>query len=222
MPRPTTPDECRAALEEPFPLDWIKWKPQSVTKDNTKCMMVPYIDARCVMERLDDVFGPDGWSDEYREHNNGKNMICALTVRFPNVQSGGYTPVTREDTGGESEQDDEGDRAKAAFSDALKRAAVKFGVGRYLYDVPKQWLPYDAKSKRSTETPKLPNWALPDQHTKDVKELMRKVGAAVNLTELQETFTAEATKKLIKTMSSEEKEKLTSLKDEMKSKFAPQ
>jgi hypothetical protein len=40
------------------------------------------------------------------------------------------------DVGGPSEQPDEGDRVKAAFSDALKRAAVKFGIGRYLYRLP--------------------------------------------------------------------------------------
>jgi hypothetical protein len=39
-----------------------------------------------------------------------------------------------------------GDRMKAAFSDALKRAAVKLGIGRFLYHVPGQWVDYDRNS----------------------------------------------------------------------------
>jgi hypothetical protein len=49
----------------------------------------------------------------------------------------------KEDVGGQSEQPDEGDRRKAAFSDALKRAAVKFGIGRYLYRQKPQWVDWD-------------------------------------------------------------------------------
>ncbi|RTH01947.1 Rad52/22 double-strand break repair protein, partial [Thermus scotoductus] len=44
--------------------------------------------------------------------------------------------ITKEDVG-------EGDSLKAAFSDALKRAAVKFGVSRYLYSLPSQWVDLD-------------------------------------------------------------------------------
>jgi hypothetical protein len=56
--------------------------------------------------------------------------------------------VTKEDVG-------EGDSLKAAFSDALKRAAVKFGVGRYLYRLEKQWVDYDPEKGRFTP-PTLP------------------------------------------------------------------
>ena len=49
----------------------------------------------------------------------------------------------------------------AAVSDALKRAAVKFGVGRYIYRLDQQWVDYDAKAKKIVGTPRLPDWALP-------------------------------------------------------------
>jgi hypothetical protein len=65
------------------------------------------------------------------------------------------------DVGGPSEQPDGGDRLKAAFSDALKRAAVKFGVGGYLYRLPSQWLDYDSQRRQFLKTPSLPAWALP-------------------------------------------------------------
>src|SRR5262249_36601388 len=52
-------------------------------------------------------------------------------------------------------------RMKAAFSDALKRAAVKFGVGRYLYRLPSQWVDYDPQRRQFARPPALPVSALP-------------------------------------------------------------
>jgi len=69
--------------------------------------------------------------------------------------------VTKVDVGGESDQKDVGDKRKAAFSDALKRAAVKFGISRYLYNLPGVWCDYDAKAKQLAKAPTLPIWALP-------------------------------------------------------------
>lgn len=46
-------------------------------------------------------------------------------------------------------------------SDALKRAAVKFGVGRYLYRLPAMWCDYDPVKKQFTKTPTLPTFAMP-------------------------------------------------------------
>jgi len=54
-----------------------------------------------------------------------------------------------------------GEDAKAAFSDAFKRVGVKFGIARYLYDLPKVWVDYDAQRKILVETPTLPAWAMP-------------------------------------------------------------
>jgi hypothetical protein len=82
-------------------------------------------------------------------------VVCRLSVKI------GEAWVTKMDVGGPSDQKDEGDRRKAAFSDALKRAAVKFGVGRYLYDLPPVWCDYDAKAKQLVKKPALPPWALP-------------------------------------------------------------
>ena len=77
------------------------------------------------------------------------------------LQRLGHEWITKSDVGGPSEQPDEGDRRKAAFSDALKRAAVKFGIGRYLYRLPNQWLDYDPQRRQFARPPTLPAWALP-------------------------------------------------------------
>jgi hypothetical protein len=44
----------------------------------------------------------------------------------------------------------------------LKRAAVKFGIGRYLYRLPAQWQDYDPQRRQFVKTPSLPPWAIPD------------------------------------------------------------
>jgi hypothetical protein len=127
-----------AALSAPFPAADVKLKPQAVK--NNRALAISYIDARAVMDRLDAVVGVDGWSDAYTVLPGGE-VECRLSVRF------GEAWVTKADVGGQSEQPDDGDKLKAAFSDALKRAAVKFGVGRYLYRLGGVWMDYDPVKK---------------------------------------------------------------------------
>lgn len=132
--------KVQAAFAKPFPDSEVKVKPAMV-KGN-RCLALHYIDARCVMDKLDEVVGIDGWRDEYTVLPGGNEVECRLSVKF------GGTWITKADVGGQSEQPDEGDRMKAAYSDALKRAAVKFGIGRFLYRLPQQWLDYDPVKKQ--------------------------------------------------------------------------
>ncbi len=85
-----------------------------------------YITARTAMNRLDSVLGPENWWDEYIPGEN--SVVCKLTVRLPDG-----SVLTKSDAGGYAGMADQGDDDKSGFSDAFKRAAVKFGVGRYLY-----------------------------------------------------------------------------------------
>jgi hypothetical protein len=79
--------------------------------------------------------------------------------------------ITKMDVGGPSEQPDGGDRLKAAFSDALKRAAVKFGIGRYLYRLPQQWADYDPAKRQFAAPPRLPDWAQARRTDKPVRSV---------------------------------------------------
>lgn len=155
-------DRLRSALAEPFDAKEVKWKPQAAKGD--KAMAVPYVDARLVMDRLDAVFGVGGWQDAYELLPQG-SVMCKLSVLVEGVW------ITRSDVGSESDQPDEGDKMKAAYSDALKRAAIKFSVGRYLYSIPKQWVDYDAQRKRLVQTPSLPAWAVPSPKPRTGQEL---------------------------------------------------
>jgi hypothetical protein len=152
-------DEIKRQLAAPFHSYYVGWKAQATSKDKTRALAVPYIDARTVMDRLDQVVGPGNWSDTYRlarpvRAGDGEFAVeCTLTL----------FAVCKSDVG-TADEDDDGSQAslsKSAYSDALKRAAVKWGIGRYLYRVSRQWVGYDAARKQLAETPELPAWALP-------------------------------------------------------------
>ncbi len=78
------------------------------------------------MNRLDNVLGPENWWDEYVPPEN--SVLCRLTIRLPDGST-----LTKSDAGGYAGMADPGDDDKSGYSDAFKRAAVKFGVARYLY-----------------------------------------------------------------------------------------
>ncbi len=142
------------ALSDPFEPSEVKFKPAVVS--GNRAMALAYVDARVIQDRLDDVLGVEGWSDDYECLADG-SVVCRLRCKL------GEEWVTKVDVGGPSEQQDGGDRMKAAFSDALKRAAVKFGVGRYLYRLPAQWVDYDPQRRQFARTPALPAFALPQK-----------------------------------------------------------
>lgn len=151
-PDPSPVDELTEALATPFDPREVRFKPAVVS--GNRALALAYVDARVIQDRLDNVLGVTGWQDEYECLPDG-SVVCRLRLRI------GDEWITKMDVGGQSEQPDEGDRRKAAFSDALKRAAVKFGIGRYLYRLPSQWVDYDAKKRQFAQTPTLPPSALP-------------------------------------------------------------
>jgi hypothetical protein len=133
-------------LSAPFDTAAVRWKPMKV--QGGRALAAAYIDSRAVQDRLDEVLGVDGWQDDYHCLPDG-SVVCRLRCRI------GADWLCKVDVGSPSEQPDGGDRLKAAFSDALKRAAVKFGVGRYLYRLPTQWLDYDGQRRQFKQAPRL-------------------------------------------------------------------
>jgi hypothetical protein len=108
-----------AALAAPFEREEVKVRSYSGRQ-------LHYITARTVMNRLDNVLGPENWWDEYIPSEN--SVLCRLSIRLPDGST-----LTKADAGGYAGMADQGDDDKSGFSDAFKRAAVKFGVARYLY-----------------------------------------------------------------------------------------
>lgn len=141
-----TAQELFDELCAPFAVEMIEWRVGSTSKDKTKCLPLCYIDARAVMDRLDTVCGADGWQCNYTPVGNG-TMICNLGVRMPD---GAW--LWKADGAGATDIEGE----KGALSDALKRAAVRWGVGRYLYDIKSHWVPLtDSKYISDDERKKL-------------------------------------------------------------------
>lgn len=152
MPRDPQIQALTAALAAPFNPKDVKFKPQMVK--NNRCLAMAYIDARLIQDRLDEVLGVENWEDGYKILPDG-SVMCRLRLKL------GDRWITKTDVGSPSEQPDVGDRLKAAFSDALKRAAVKFGIGRYLYRLSAQWVDYDPVKKQIVQPPQLPAFAIP-------------------------------------------------------------
>lgn len=143
--------DVQKRLQAPFPAHAVAWKPGVITKDRSRALMLAHIDARNVQDRLDAIC-PDAW--EF-------HVEVIPGTRQPTVK-GRLTVlgVSREDIG-EAPEGDLG-TLKAAASDALKRCAVQFGIGRYLYDLPKQWVDWNDAKREPVRTPELPDWAKPD------------------------------------------------------------
>lgn len=162
-----------ARLLEPFPLSEIEWRVGNKTKKGDKATLLPYLTSRGVMKRLDEVIGPEHWRDSYTPINAKQiGFLCLLEVELsPGVWIGKQDGADVSDI----------ESIKGGISDALKRAAVKWGVGRYLYDLPEaRYLPIREGYPPSDDTaincpigdgpdkkpghiiiPTLPGWALP-------------------------------------------------------------
>lgn len=106
-------------LRRPFTPAAVRFKVQATWKGGA--LIVAYIDARLAAGRLNHVI-PHKWASSF-EYDPKGDLICHLTV----------DGITRSDIG-------EGYKGKGLWSDALKRAAVHFGVAESLYVLPKMTL----------------------------------------------------------------------------------
>ncbi len=102
-------------FKRPYPVNKVRWRKGGGGNE------LAYITARDVMDRLDEVVGVGYWQTQYSWV--GDRMICSLSVYIEDQW------ITKCD--GADDSNIEG--AKGGISDALKRAAVLFGIGRYLY-----------------------------------------------------------------------------------------
>lgn len=120
---PTQYPDLFRALAEPFAQSEIK------TRTGSGGMVLYYVTGATVMNRLDEVVGPENWWVSYHPDPTGNplGIICRLSIRLPNGEV-----ITKEDIGGVSQMKDKSDEPKGGVTDALKRAAAAFGVGRHL------------------------------------------------------------------------------------------
>ena len=118
-------------LASPFDPSEVDWRVGNVSKkdpERPKGSALAYIDARTVMDRLDTVCGPAGWQNRYVME--GAKTVCEIGIKC------GDEWVWKADGAGDSDIEAE----KGALSDAFKRAAVRWGIGRYLYNLKTPWV----------------------------------------------------------------------------------
>lgn len=163
-------NELATQLQAPFAEEEIEWRAQrsGTGKKGPWCMVLAYVSNRAIQNRLDEAFGPMGWRNEYKEWH-GTSQLCGISV-FDGVT--GW--VTKWD--GADVTDIEG--TKGGLSGAMKRCAVQWGIGRYLYNLETSFAQCCTDRPPASEkalwrqgkvngsvfywkTPQLPNWALP-------------------------------------------------------------
>lgn len=157
------------ALAAPFPPEELEWRVGNKSKDQTKATLLVYLTSRAVQQRLDDVVGPAGWRDSYTPVLEGAKTIGYLCTLELEVAPGVW--VGKTDVSDVSDVEP----LKGGVSGALKRAAVKWGIGRYLYDLGSKYQPIREgygpdnavycpladKKPGHILPPALPAWALP-------------------------------------------------------------
>ena len=127
-----------ADLRKPFDPKKVSWRIGSTNADKTKGMALAYIDARDVQDRFDEVCGIEGWANRFIPMHD-KKTVCEIGVKVSHgsdLAGPRMEWVWKSDGAGDSDVEAE----KGALSDAFKRAAVKWGVGRYLYDLDSPWV----------------------------------------------------------------------------------
>jgi len=161
-------------LSEPFPEQDIEWRVQDCGEKNGKiwARVLAYVTNRAIMERLDDVVGIESWKNEYLPGPSG-GVVCGISIKI------GDEWVTKWD--GAENSNIEG--VKGGLSNSMKRAAVQWGIGRYLYKLEAGFAEISEAGRMSGklksgnwfrwDPPFLPEWALPETpRMKEVREAL--------------------------------------------------
>lgn len=181
-------DAILKQLKDPFDTKLVKFRTGGGSRQ------LAYIDARDVMKRLDDVMGVENWQDKYTAVEGG--FICELSLRINNEW------ITKSNGANNTKVE----AVKGGISSALKRAAVEWGVGRYLY-----YLPAKCNSGNVATWPK---WAVPGNTVlkwEDVAEMEADLDSGMD----EEEVISGALGLVEKIQSAETKEELTAILEKM-------
>lgn len=151
-----------AKLKEPFYPDELEWRPMDCGKKGDRFWVrtLAYVTNRAIMDRLDSVLGPENWQNRFITGPGG-GVLCCLSVRVADEWVEKWDGAENTDI----------EAIKGGLSGAMKRSAVQWGIGRYLYDLEENFGEvvqegiYSAKTKAGEwfnwNPPNLPAWAIP-------------------------------------------------------------
>lgn len=170
-------------LSAPFPADQVHWRIGRKVKDGKKAMVLAYLDARDVQDRLDAVCGIDGWNVSYEEQPSGI-LIGTIGIRLDSEDQHesslfNHDWIYKSDGAGDTAVEAE----KGKISDALKRTAVAWGIGRYLYRLGTTYVTLK-DDYGNFDPPTLPAWALPSTKVKPITV----EDVSINIHRIREAF----------------------------------
>src|SRR5262249_57491909 len=77
LPATVDVESLTQQLLAPFATNEVKFKPAVIT--GNRALALPYVDARVIQDRLDEVLGVAGWQDEY-ECLPPASLLCPLPL----------------------------------------------------------------------------------------------------------------------------------------------
>lgn len=123
-------------LKEPFTADQIDWKLLLTIPFNgeTRGLVAPYVKSRAIQDRLDRVVGVDHWQSDMAAVTNPSPELNAFTCKI-GIYDEKLGWVWKSDGAGGTDYE----TVKGGCSNALKRAASQWSIGRYLYYLDDIW-----------------------------------------------------------------------------------
>lgn len=114
-------------LKLPFSAHDIEWRVQrsGFSLGNPWLQVIPYLTSRAVQDRLDLVCGPHNWRNEFQSGPDG-GVLCGISIYVSGV---GWLQKW------DGAENTKIEPIKGGLSGATKRAAVQWGIGRYLYSI---------------------------------------------------------------------------------------
>ena len=158
-------NEITKALSRPFDEKDIEWRVQQAGQSNGKtwALVLCYITNRAIQQRLDEIIGCFNWKNEFKQAPDG-GVMCGISIKHEGEW------ITKWD--GAENTDIES--VKGGLSNSMKRAAVQWGIGRYLYKLEENFAKVvdrgtkgAIKGRLKDKTPfywvppELPIWAVP-------------------------------------------------------------
>lgn len=160
-------DEIMQKLQAPFASKDIEWRVShsGMSKGRKWAMVLAYVTNRAIQNRLDDVFGPGGWKNEYHDFQGG--ILCTISCYINGQWVSKTDGAERTDI----------ESFKGGLSNAMKRCGSQWGIGRYLYNLDSMYVEVFDQKKPGAQyindkknqiqgywlPPQLPNWALPPE-----------------------------------------------------------
>lgn len=178
--------EIQRELQAPFADQDIEWRAQQSGVNGNKywAILLAYVNNRAIQERLDNVVGVDKWRNSYEKAPDG-GVMCGLSLKFDEW-------ITKFDGAENTAME----AVKGGLSGAMKRAAVQWGIGRYLYNLDTTIVSLYETKQNDTDLlinvkvkqegrevrkrmyckrPKLPDWALPSEPKEPTAEQLSQI-----------------------------------------------